>query len=196
MLDPCGSSRPSSIGTSQVTIRRARSGDSAALLALQHRLDEQSSYLLLERDERPHSDHALRGRLSEQGPVGSFDLLAFLPGRDLGPVGWIAVEVSPYRRAAHVGHLVLGVDAACSSRGVGHRLLGAAVEECRRRGLRRVELTVMVDNLRAVELYLRCGFLIEGLRRDSLIRDGAAVDEYAMAQLLPDTEKENQTTGT
>ena len=49
MLDPCGSSRPSSIGTSQVTIRRARSGDSAALLALQHRLDEQSSYLLLER---------------------------------------------------------------------------------------------------------------------------------------------------
>ena len=42
----------------------------------------------------------------------------------------------------------------------------------------------MVDNLRAVQLYLRCGFVVEGLRRASLIRDGGSVDEYAMAQLV------------
>ena len=50
-------------------------------------------------------------------------------------------------------------------------------------GLRRVELTVHTTNLRAIGVYLRHGFKVEGLRRSSLLVDGEYVDEYLMAVL-------------
>ncbi|HYJ68071.1 MAG TPA: GNAT family N-acetyltransferase [Nocardioidaceae bacterium] len=78
----------------------------------------------------------------------------------------------------------MGVDTSGSGRGIGAALLGEGVAEARRRGLRRLELTVMTDNLRAIGLYLRGGFQIEGCRRQPLLRDGIVVDEYYMARLL------------
>jgi ribosomal protein S18 acetylase RimI-like enzyme len=95
------------------------------------------------------------------------------------------VEVLPFRRVRHSGYLVIGVDAAAAGRGLGRDLLAAAEREASGRGLRRLELTVMTGNLRAVGLYLRSGFGVEGLRRRALLRGGAAVDEYYMGKLLP-----------
>ena len=197
-------------GERRRTIRLATAGDAAALLALQRRLDVQSAFMLLEPDERDESPARLRERLGAQTAAGSFDLLAEQVGDAGAPpgqvddaaaqvgapaqvgdaprpalVGWLAVGVSPYRRAAHVGHLVLGVDAAHAGRGVGGDLLTAAAREAGRRSLRRLELTVMTDNLRALDLYLRHGFTVEGLRRHALLRDSVPVDEYHMARLLP-----------
>jgi RimJ/RimL family protein N-acetyltransferase len=51
-------------------------------------------------------------------------------------------------------------------------------------GIRRLELTVMTHNERAVGLYKKIGFEVEGLRKDSLYVDGRYVDEYSMAKLL------------
>ena len=99
-------------------------------------------------------------------------------------VGWLYVAVTPYRRVAHVGSLALGVDAAHASRGLGSALLESSRAEAARRGLRRLELTVMADNLRALNLYLRHGYQVEGLRRGSLVRQDRCIDEYLMAQLL------------
>ena len=49
--------------------------------------------------------------------------------------------------------------------------------------LRRIELTVYVDNAPAIALYERNGFEIEGTHRDFAFRGGAFVDAYAMARL-------------
>lgn len=166
-------------------IRLASQDDAASLLDLQHRLDAQSSFMLLEPDEREHSPDLLRARLQAQGAAGSFDLIAEddEPGR---LAGWLSAQVSPFRRARHTGHLVIGVDAAAAGRGIGGDLLAAAEREASERGLRRLELTVMTENLRALSLYLRSGFLVEGLRYRALVRDGAAIDEYYMGKLLPE----------
>lgn len=163
-------------------IRLARPADATALLALQHRLDTQSSFMLLEPGEREQAPDRLRDRLGGQGDIGSFDLVAATADR---LAGWLAVEVLPARRASRTGYVVMGVDADAAGRGIGSGLLAAADQQARHRGLRRLELTVMADNLRALGLYLRGGFQVEGLRRQALARDGAAVDEYYMGKLLP-----------
>ena len=137
--------------------------------------------MLLEPDERDQTPDRLRERLQGQGATGSFDLVADGQGELLG---WLSVDVLPYRRASRTGYLVMGVDAATTGRGIGRALLTAALAEARRRGLRRVELTVMTDNLRAISLYLRSGFQVEGCRRQAVLRDALAIDEYYMAQLL------------
>ena len=169
-------------------IRLATPDDASALLTLQQRLDRQTNFMLLEPDERdPHID-LLERRLEAQAGHRSFDLVSyrdaeFEESRSV-LAGWLSVEVLPWRRAAHVGYIVLGVDAVHSGRGFGGALLEAGRREAARRGLRRLELTVRVDNLRALELYERHGYQIEGRRRSALLCGSVHVDEYFMAQLL------------
>jgi hypothetical protein len=81
-------------------IRLAGPGDAAALLALQRRLDTQSSFMLLEPQERERAPGQLRARLESQGMAGSFDLVA---DGDEGLLGWLSVEVLPFRRARRCG---------------------------------------------------------------------------------------------
>ena len=54
---------------------------------------------------------------------------------------------------------------------------------CRWLNLTRLELTVFTDNARAIALYKRCGFEIEGTLRQYAFRDGAFVDAYGMARV-------------
>jgi ribosomal protein S18 acetylase RimI-like enzyme len=122
--------------------------------------------------------------LLAQSRAGSFDLIAE-EEKSGHVVGWLSMEVLPFRRARHTGYLVMGVDTATAGRGIGRELLAAAEREASGRGLRRLELTVMTDNLRALSLYLRSGFRVEGLRHRALLRDGTAVDEYYMGSSCP-----------
>lgn len=166
-------------------IRLATGADSAALLHLQRRLDAQSAFMMYEADERDDDLPGLERRLETQHDTGSFDLVATDEGEPATLVGWLAVEVATFRRTRHVGYLVLGVDSGFAGRGTGGALLDAAIAEASGRGLRRLEFTVMTDNLRALGLYLRQGFEVEGLRRQAMLREGHLVDEYFMARLLP-----------
>jgi ribosomal protein S18 acetylase RimI-like enzyme len=159
-------------------VRLAVADDAARLRALQRRLDEQTSFMLLEPGERDGLPEPLAA-------AGLGYHLVADPGVDLPLAGYVHVDVPPYRRARRTGYLVIGVDAATTGRGVGSRLMRAAVQEGRRRGLRRIELTVMTHNLAAIRLYLSCGFQAEGLRRGCLEVDGRPVDEYYFGILLP-----------
>lgn len=67
---------------------------------------------------------------------------------------------------------------------MGTQLLGAALEVADNwMNLRRVELTVYVDNEPAQALYRKFGFETEGRLRDYAVRDGVFVDALSMARL-------------
>jgi len=53
--------------------------------------------------------------------------------------------------------------------------------------LHRLELTVMAHNSRAIRLYKRMGFSVEGRRSECLFVDGQFIDELTMAAILPIT---------
>lgn len=70
-------------------------------------------------------------------------------------------------------------------RGVGSALLGSAVELADRwLNLTRLELTVYVDNVAAIKLYEKYGFVVEGRFSRYAFRDGRYVDAYAMARVV------------
>jgi RimJ/RimL family protein N-acetyltransferase len=52
------------------------------------------------------------------------------------------------------------------------------------RGLHRLHLQCQADNHRAVALYHRLGFFVEGFHRHAVRVDGKWVDGYTMAKLL------------
>jgi putative acetyltransferase len=64
----------------------------------------------------------------------------------------------------------------------GRRLVDAALEEARARGIRKVELEVFPDNGSAIALYSSSGFEIEGVRRNHYPRlDGSLRSAVLMA---------------
>ena len=96
-------------------------------------------------------------------------------------VGWCDIRRSPFPTYAHRGAVGMGVVSEHRGRGIGFRLLGAALEEAFRRGLGRIELDVRVDNLRAIALYEKVGFKREGVIRDAFFVDGEYCDAITMA---------------
>ena len=67
------------------------------------------------------------------------------------------------------------------SQGVASRMLAEVIAWAPGAGIKRLELTVHTANARAVSVYQRCGFEIEGIRRSSMLVDGVYTDEYLMA---------------
>jgi putative acetyltransferase len=89
-------------------------------------------------------------------------------------------------RRNHAAHLGMGVHDDYAGRGIGTALLRALLDTADNWiNLKRLELTVFVDNAPAVALYERHGFENEGTLRAYAFRNGAFVDAYAMARIRP-----------
>ena len=106
---------------------------------------------------------------------------AFVAHRAGEVIGWCDIRRHALPAFAHRGSVGMGVVAEWRGRGIGFRLLDAALHAAFRQGFARVELEVRTDNARAIALYDKIGFVREGLLRDSLFIDGEYFDAIAMA---------------
>ena len=88
------------------------------------------------------------------------------------------------RRIRHSRYVVIGVLQAWVGRGIGRALLEALEDWARSRGMHRLELTVDIDNRRAIVLYEKCGFEREGVKRHFRKVDGKYSDELYMSKLI------------
>lgn len=80
--------------------------------------------------------------------------------------------------------MVIGVHSDSRGQGVGKALFAAVTLWAKEMKLHRLELTVLVKNEVAVNLYKKMGFVIEGTKKDSLLIDGHFEDEYYMAKII------------
>jgi putative acetyltransferase len=165
-----------------VTIRRARVDDAAAIAQL---MDDPAVYP--DTMQMPYaSEEQHRTRLAEGLAPGKPDVLlvAERGGELVGSCGLHPGGPSPRRR--HVMHLGIAVRADVQGQGVGGALMQAMCDIADRWiGLLRLELSVFVDNERAIALYRRFGFEIEGRARGYVLRDGEYIDAFLMARIHP-----------
>jgi len=119
-------------------------------------------------------------RWMEKPADGHTAIVALLDGQLVGSADLTASK----GRRSHVGGIGMCVHDNFHRRGIGSRLLATLADIADNwLNLRRLELTVYVDNEPAVRLYRKFGFEIEGRRRADAFRDGAFVDSFAMARL-------------
>jgi RimJ/RimL family protein N-acetyltransferase len=98
-------------------------------------------------------------------------------------VGWCGCDItrpSDNEAFQHAGRLGMGLLAAARGRGLGEKLLRAAMEAGWAFGFSRVQLEVFATNARAMALYRKVGFVDEGVRRRALCIDGVFIDEVLM----------------
>jgi RimJ/RimL family protein N-acetyltransferase len=165
-----------------VTIREIREDDAAGFLAMLTQLDQESRFMLLEPGERQTTADQQCERIRQTlGQPNSIVLVAECDGRIIGHVAALG---EPYCRSRHTAHVVIGILRAFSGLGLGTRLLETLEQWAKEHGIHRLELTVMTHNERAIWLYSKMGYQIEGVQKDSLRVDGQYVDEYRMAKVL------------
>lgn len=116
----------------------------------------------------------------ENPPDGMTGIVAELDGRMVGNAG-----ISQCKgRRSHVGEIGISVHDEFCGRGIGSALMAALIDVSDNwLNLKRLELTVYVDNEPAVCLYKKFGFEMEGMRRGDVFRNGEFVDCFAMARL-------------
>ncbi len=96
-------------------------------------------------------------------------------------VGWCDIVINPKEGFRHGGQLGMGVLPSARGQGLGGRLAEAAIQRAWDIGLERVELEVFASNERAIALYRRLGFSVEGVKEQSRKIDGTYDDIIMMA---------------
>ena len=172
-----------SVAENPVRIRTAQPYDAAALLDLKRQLDEETSFMMYEPGERESSVQDLARELA--GIARTPNSVVLLAEIDDQLAGYVELTGGSFRRSRATAYVVIGVRAHAAGRGIGTGLLRHAKDWAAAHGLHRLELTVMARNTRAIGLYKRMGFAVEGRRRECLLVDGQFVDELTMAAILP-----------
>jgi RimJ/RimL family protein N-acetyltransferase len=159
-----------------MTIRRAGPGDAAAIARQMKVVVDEGGWLATESDTTLEQ---LTERFREGFAKENISIVAEEDGEIVGGIG-----VNP-SGIAGVAWLGMSIIAEHRGRGLGRELLDAAIEAAREADYRKLELEVFPENARAIALYLRAGFEIEGLKRDHYPRrDGSIRSALLMALFL------------
>ncbi|MCF7362092.1 GNAT family N-acetyltransferase [Vibrio diazotrophicus] len=160
-----------------VEIRRAEPSDARAIKQIYECKNAYSSTLQL-----PHPSLTLWEKRTTDVPDNVFVYVALVDGEIVGNLGF-EVCTSPRRR--HVASLGMGVKDDVQGRGVGSALLATVIDLADNwLNLKRIELTVYSDNDRAINLYKKFGFAVEGESKAYAFRNGGYVSAYHMARVL------------
>lgn len=101
-------------------------------------------------------------------------------------IGSAGLTVNANHRTRHSGSIGILIHKDYQNKGVGTALMDALIDLADNwLMLVRIELTVFVDNERAIHLYEKFGFEKEGIKHLAGIRNGKYENEYLMARINP-----------
>lgn len=95
-------------------------------------------------------------------------------------ISQLFVAVSSRPRLSHIGYLGLTVSKAYWRQAVGSQMLAEAINWAKKKQLVKLQLQVRIDNVGAIHLYKKYGFVVEGSIKESLNIDGHYFDELLM----------------
>lgn len=165
-----------------MNIREITEADAEAFLKLACQIDDETRFMMFEPGERQTTVEQHAAWTRKLKAIDNQTM--FVVEQEGQLVGYLGAMGGAFRRSHHSVYIFLGLLEAYTGQGLGRRLLEAAEQWARARGLHRLELTVMPHNVRGLSLYQKMGFVIEGTKKHALLVDGTYVDEICMAKLL------------
>lgn len=147
------------------------------------KLDNEAKYMLFEIGERNVSKEVVLK--NTESVIGNGDTCYIAVDKDK-IIGFIIAVREKFIRTNHVATVVIGILEEYCSKGIGYTLFQNIFSWASENNVKRLELTVITENKRAVNLYKKLGFNIEGVRTSSTLIDGIYYDEYYMAKIIDD----------
>lgn len=163
---------------SEILIRRAEPSDAEGIASTFRARDAAAGTL-----QNPFPSVADWTRRLTDAPRTNYILVATVDGQIVGHGG---LDGSSNPRRAHAWGIGMSVRDDWQGKGVGTRLMTALMDLADNwLGALRLELTVFSDNERAIALYRKFGFQMEGTHRAYALREGKLADVHAMARFHP-----------
>jgi len=164
----------------EYNVRPITNKDIPEYLALTQFTDSETDFLGSAADDPRPSPLQLIASLKNQRQV------IFVAENDKGLIGHLG---SFWRRGKNkkLGHCMnvgLAVAKDFWGHGIGTALMNAHEEWARQNGIVRLQLEVVTENERAVALYKKRGFAIEGTKQKSMKVGDSYKNEYLMAKIL------------
>jgi RimJ/RimL family protein N-acetyltransferase len=170
-------------------IRPITADDAEAFWQMQNELDKETKFMMYEPGERSKNIDLINS-IIRQATEGD-DLLLVAENiyenensNTKEIVGYISAQKGTLRRIRHSAYIVVGIRKAFQGQGIGTQFFKELQKWAEQKGVTRLELTVMCPNTAARHLYEKNGFVIEGIKKNSMLVDGCYTDEYYMAKLL------------
>lgn len=165
-----------------MNIREITKDDASNFINLVKQVEKESEFMLFEPDERKITIEQQFKRIESMQLEENSTI--FIAENVDKLVGYLVVIGGSANRNKHSAYLVIGVLKQFSGLGIGTKLFEKLQEWSVQHKIHRLELTVMNHNERAISLYKKAGFEIEGTKRNSLFVNGTYIDEYYMSKLL------------
>lgn len=145
---------------------------------LQKEIYQENNFMLIETNEQKTKLHELANQ------IASTDFLMGADNDQGELVAYLAAYRGAYKRVQHRASLVIAVLAEYRRQGIATQLFAELEEWARKNEIQRLELTVGMNNGAAISCYKTNGFVIEGVRSQSLKIDDKLIDEFYMAKIL------------
>ncbi|GAU80111.1 GNAT family acetyltransferase YhhY [Fusibacter sp. 3D3] len=167
----------------QINIRKVEKTDSNQIINLMKKLSVQTKYMLRELDEV--NDDILEQEKRIEGMLSDPRTLYLVAVADTTVIGMIISSSSALSRIKHISDIIIGVDRAYWSIGVGSKLMEALIKWAEDIGLKRLTLEVVEDNIKAIKLYEKYDFKIEGTKiADHFIGNDTYLNTIVMGKIL------------
>lgn len=158
-------------------ICEAKEDDAEALITLMKMVDESGF--------TGHDPGERSGNVEEQRRIiRNNNHRLFLAKSNDKCVGFVGASFVISRRMGTTANMYIGILPEYQNRGIGRLLITRIEEWCREKGIHRLGLSVIINNVKAIRLYLKCGFIIEGISRECMRINDKYIDQYIMGKLL------------
>jgi len=154
--------------------------DARAIINLHQDIDAESDFMLYGKDERKMTVQAVRKRITEWKKSEKSGMFVSIMNGEFA--GFLVVLSGPSPRSSHRASIVVGVRQAFQGKNVGTTLMQKADMWAQEVGITKLELTVVDNNERAIHLYKKFGYSVEGTRSNSLFIKDSYVNELYMGK--------------
>lgn len=160
-------------------IRNVEEKDAENYLNLLKQLERETKFMLYEPDERKTTVEEMIDKIIKSNKYREITLVV---EEDKKLVGFIHSVRGIFNRNKHSSFTYIGILEDYTGKGIGTKLFVELEKWVKENAISRLELTVSINNSRAINLYKKIGFEIEGTMKNSLIVDGEYIHRYIMAK--------------
>ncbi len=166
-----------------IIFREPVAEDAEKIVAFYNRVGGETTFLSFEKDEYPMSAEEQKASIESTKASPNNIMLLALDGDEIVGIGTIS---SSWKiKSRHSGELGIVVEKAHQGAGIGSEIIQRLIDWCKGNGITtRIQLDTRCDNEKAVELYQKFGFEIEGRIKNSTLLNGQYYDLYVMGMML------------
>ena len=163
-----------------MNIREIQEKDAESFLNLLLELDHETKFMMLEPGERKNDPEVTRSIIKKNLK----DSFMYVAEEEDKLFGFLNGQRGSANRIKHTAYIVIGILSSHRGKGIGKKLFEELEKWFEENDIKRLELTVMTHNEKAINLYKKMGFKIEGVKEHSILMEGKFIDEYYMGKIL------------